>query len=56
MHKHVESRASIRCLACNLTFISSAAYLHPTHLCVGRNHPSARRLPWVKSGQQKDTE
>lgn len=56
MHKHVQRGASIRCLTCKTSFISTVAYLHPSHRCVVENHPSGRKPTWMKIGLQEGTE
>lgn len=30
----------IRCVACTVTFLTVAAYLHPSHKCATDRHPS----------------
>ena len=35
-------RRPVKCVSCQLTFISVNVYLHPTHRCVVSRHPSAR--------------
>jgi uncharacterized Zn finger protein len=32
----------VRCVACDLTFITVQHYLHPTHRCAVNRHPSSR--------------
>ena len=45
----------VKCVTCQVIFLSVNVYLHPTHRCVVSRHPSARsRL--VQVGGEKGSE
>jgi len=43
----------VKCVSCQLTFISVNVYLHPTHRCVVSRHPSAQHLKTMQTGREK---
>lgn len=43
----------VKCVSCQLTFLSVHGYLHPTHRCVVLRHPSARQLKQMQSADEK---
>jgi hypothetical protein len=43
----------VKCVSCQLTFLSVNVYLHPTHRCVVSRHPSGRNLKTMQIGLEK---
>jgi hypothetical protein len=46
----------VRCVACDLSFITVQHYLHPTHHCVVNRHPSSRTKENTMNNTNTDTQ